>query len=48
MIGLRTLILAEREIDEAKYTRWSKMFKDAENLIEEREEQMEKVSAMIE
>lgn len=46
--GLRTLVLAEKLIPESTYTSWSKKFKEAQLLMEDREAELEIVNALIE
>jgi magnesium-transporting ATPase (P-type) len=46
--GLRTLLLAEKEIDKEVYKKWHSDYKKASAVIEEREAAMDKVAEEIE
>eukprot|EP00817_Percolomonadidae_sp_ATCC50343_P003484 CAMPEP_0117426612 /NCGR_PEP_ID=MMETSP0758-20121206/6673_1 /TAXON_ID=63605 /ORGANISM="Percolomonas cosmopolitus, Strain AE-1 (ATCC 50343)" /LENGTH=754 /DNA_ID=CAMNT_0005211849 /DNA_START=421 /DNA_END=2682 /DNA_ORIENTATION=+ len=46
--GLRTLVCAESYLDEEEYNEWNKEFIRAENLHVNREEELERVSELIE
>ena len=43
--GLRTLILAQKKINEQEYKQWLENFNEALNFVNNREEQVERVSA---
>ncbi|KZT54419.1 phospholipid-translocating P-type ATPase [Calocera cornea HHB12733] len=47
-LGLRTLCLAYRVLDEAEYDAWSKEYHDAEVVLENREEKIDEVSDKLE
>ena len=46
--GLRTLLIAEKEIGEVEYREWSLKYKQAQAAVYKREEQVEEVCALIE
>ncbi|EGC38128.1 hypothetical protein DICPUDRAFT_93905 [Dictyostelium purpureum] len=46
--GLRTLILAKREISQEEYDNWSQLYHDASTLIHDREVEIEKLNDQIE
>ncbi|ORY12339.1 hypothetical protein BCR34DRAFT_482725 [Clohesyomyces aquaticus] len=46
--GLRTLCIAQRELDEAEYQEWQKDYEIAANAVNNREERLEEVSDRIE
>jgi len=46
--GLRTLLLAKREIDEASYEEWSSIYYTASTSLVQREEELDKAAEMIE
>ncbi|KAN0003647.1 hypothetical protein ACTFIZ_009801 [Dictyostelium cf. discoideum] len=46
--GLRTLILAKREISQEEYSNWSQQYHEASTLIHDREAEMERLNDQIE
>jgi len=46
--GLRTLVLAEKEIPEDKYTQWNKKYQEASREVNGRNKKMEEVAELIE
>ena len=46
--GLRTLLLGQRKISHSDYTQWAYLYNQANNSVLNREEEIAKVSNMVE